>query len=150
MIAKQLRYGFLTTYIGTMFVRRSEKFRFEVSNPVLYNSSDPSVRECFLYIANQSISDGRTSPPDYYGPEITDLLFQRSLGSVRRQRISPVRSLALGSSSNISSNSIVIGIDNNNFSVKVREQLSERIFSVEDDAGNVSILKHWDSEEQHR
>src|SRR5436853_7165822 len=59
------RYGFLTTYNETFFVRRISNYRFEVSSPMRYNTvsrPDPSrsvsLREAFLYVAHLSLGAG--------------------------------------------------------------------------------------------
>ena len=44
----RLNHGFLTTYKATVFVRRVEDYKFEVSPPVEFGETGPSVRECFL------------------------------------------------------------------------------------------------------
>jgi hypothetical protein len=48
MRSRNLRYGFLSTYHATVFVRRCDNLRFELSPPILWNATGPSVRECFV------------------------------------------------------------------------------------------------------
>ena len=43
-----LKYGWLSTYYATIFVRRVDAFRFELSPPILFSATSPSVRQCFL------------------------------------------------------------------------------------------------------
>jgi hypothetical protein len=43
----QLRYGFLSTYEGTMFVKRTADFAFCVSRPIQAQDTNLSVRQCF-------------------------------------------------------------------------------------------------------
>lgn len=42
-----LKYGFLTTYSKTIFVKRSDSYRFLLSDPIDEKAARPSVRECF-------------------------------------------------------------------------------------------------------
>lgn len=42
-----LRYGFLSTYEGTMFVKRTADFAFRVSRPIRALDTNLSVRQCF-------------------------------------------------------------------------------------------------------
>jgi len=53
MSMHELRYGFLTTYNVTVFVRRVDDFYFEVTTPVLHDAQEPSLREMFLYFASR-------------------------------------------------------------------------------------------------
>lgn len=43
-----LKYGFVSTYGTTVFVRRTQDFRFELSEPIDHRSERPTLRECFL------------------------------------------------------------------------------------------------------
>ncbi|OOQ81584.1 hypothetical protein PEBR_42356 [Penicillium brasilianum] len=43
----ELRYGFLSTYKGTMFVKRTADFAFHVSRPIRDVDTNLSVRQCF-------------------------------------------------------------------------------------------------------
>lgn len=43
-----MKYGFLSTYKSTVFVRRSDKYRFELSQPLNEGATSPSIRECFV------------------------------------------------------------------------------------------------------
>ncbi|KAK6346884.1 hypothetical protein TWF696_006988 [Orbilia brochopaga] len=47
-----LKYGFLTTYQYTIFVRRAGPYRFEISDSIHHLSQEPSVRECFYYLGH--------------------------------------------------------------------------------------------------
>lgn len=42
-----LKYGFLTTYSTTIFVKRTDSYRFLLSDPIDKQATHPSVRECF-------------------------------------------------------------------------------------------------------
>lgn len=46
-----LKYGFLSTYKTTVFVRRIDYFRFELSQPIDEGAVSPSIRECFAAFA---------------------------------------------------------------------------------------------------
>lgn len=43
----ELRYGFLSTYQGTIFVKRTDDFAFHVSRPIRALDTNLSVRQCF-------------------------------------------------------------------------------------------------------
>jgi hypothetical protein len=51
MRKSQLRYGFLSTYMSTVFIRREADFHFHLSLPIRRNASDPSLRQCFAGFA---------------------------------------------------------------------------------------------------
>lgn len=44
----ELKYGFLSTYNTTVFVKRVADYRFELSQPIDKYASNPSLRECFV------------------------------------------------------------------------------------------------------
>lgn len=75
----KLRFGFLTTYKTTVFVRRMSDFRFEISDPINYLASAPSLRECFVglsVIASESPQfaeepDFRVELVDFRSPSLT-------------------------------------------------------------------------------
>lgn len=54
----KLRYGFLSTYNATIFVRRDANYKFLLSPPIQHDRQGPSVRQCFLALA-QMIVDAR-------------------------------------------------------------------------------------------
>jgi hypothetical protein len=141
MLDRRLRYGFLTTYNETIFVKRADCFRFEASKPITFNSISPSVRECFLFLASRSVKDGTITNPDFYGkePEVSMQLFRGAIGYVNSTREYLYRSSGSGAS-NITRNSVIIGRDSDNFSVTVKEQIGRRIFKVEDASGKCWIL----------
>ena len=48
MRKNSLKYGFLSTYKSTVFVKHSDKYRFELSLPIDEGAVNPSIRECFV------------------------------------------------------------------------------------------------------
>lgn len=48
MREERVKYGFLTTYEATVFIKRTADLRFEMSIPIDQNDTNPTVRECFL------------------------------------------------------------------------------------------------------
>ena len=149
MLDRRLRYGFLTTYNETIFVKRADCFRFEASKPITFNSISPSVRECFLFLASRSVKDGTITNPDFYGKEVSMQLFRGAIEYVNSARESHYHSSGSGAT-NITRNSVIIGRDNDNFSVTVKEQIGRRVFKVEDASGKCWILKYWVCEEEYR
>ena len=75
MRQSQVRYGFLCTYAATIFVKRTADFRFEISAPVDQNSTNPTVRECFVgFCALSSADYGYTEAPGF-NPRLVSLCF---------------------------------------------------------------------------
>lgn len=52
-----LKYGFLSTYRSTIFIRRAADYKFEISPPVDYRATRPSLRECFMAFAALADND---------------------------------------------------------------------------------------------
>jgi len=52
-----LKYGFLSTYRSTIFIRRAADHKFEISPPVDYRATRPSLRECFMGFAALADND---------------------------------------------------------------------------------------------
>ncbi|RHZ64418.1 uncharacterized protein CDV56_101264 [Aspergillus thermomutatus] len=59
MRTNRLKYGFLSTYRTTVFVRRAGDFRFELSLPIDEQATRPSVRQCFLAFCVLAAQDDR-------------------------------------------------------------------------------------------
>lgn len=61
-----LKYGFLSTYRSTIFIRRAADYKFEISPPIDYRATGPSLRECFMAFAALANNDRiYTEPPGY-------------------------------------------------------------------------------------
>ncbi|KAH1493479.1 hypothetical protein LV164_005532 [Aspergillus fumigatus] len=62
----RLKYGFLSTYRSTVFVRRTGDFRFELSLPIDEQATNPSLRQCFVAVCLLASQDGiYTEAPDF-------------------------------------------------------------------------------------
>ncbi|KAH1290382.1 hypothetical protein KXX30_006098 [Aspergillus fumigatus] len=62
----RLKYGFLSTYRSTVFVRRTDDFRFELSLPIDEQATNPSLRQCFVAVCLLASQDGiYTEAPDF-------------------------------------------------------------------------------------
>ena len=46
-----LRYGFLSTYQFTVFIKRVDDFCFHLSLPISHDATNPSLRQCFAGFA---------------------------------------------------------------------------------------------------
>ncbi|KAJ5130535.1 uncharacterized protein N7515_006574 [Penicillium bovifimosum] len=46
----QTIYGVLSTYAHTVFVKRVQDCRFEMTNPIRHTATQPSVRQCFMAV----------------------------------------------------------------------------------------------------
>ncbi|KAL4782349.1 hypothetical protein BJX76DRAFT_292860 [Aspergillus varians] len=61
-----LKYSFLSTYTSTVFIRRLEDYRFEISQPVLREARHFSTRECMVAFCAIAAEDTRfTESPDF-------------------------------------------------------------------------------------
>ena len=66
MIRYKLKYGFLGTYRSTVFMRRVADYKFEMSPPVDYRATQPSLRECFMAFTAFAADDGAyNQAPDF-------------------------------------------------------------------------------------
>ncbi|ODM23371.1 hypothetical protein SI65_00960 [Aspergillus cristatus] len=61
MRINMLKFGALSTYKTTVFVKRTDAYHFELSLPVDEGASNPTVRECLLAMAAFA-SEGRLLP----------------------------------------------------------------------------------------
>ncbi|KAK6501732.1 hypothetical protein TWF481_009559 [Arthrobotrys musiformis] len=57
MVKRKLRYGFLSTYEHTIFVKRTGRTRFEISDPIKWDDVSPTVRQCFFHIGTLGAGD---------------------------------------------------------------------------------------------
>ncbi|KAL4779635.1 hypothetical protein BJX76DRAFT_340249 [Aspergillus varians] len=69
-----LKYGFLSTYNATVFIRRMEDYRLEISLPVLKGAQNPSLRECMVAFCSLAAEDAHYSE----GPDFSQLLLRGS------------------------------------------------------------------------
>lgn len=87
MLDNKLRHTFLTTYRWTLFIRRADEYRFELSPIISHNAINPTLRECFtgfaaLAAANPSYHPGpgfnalRVSAFYQYFEDITEYTMQ--------------------------------------------------------------------------
>ena len=58
MFERKFCFGFLSTYEHTVFIRRVENYKFVVSDPIARTASNPSLRECFLFVGREVIRAG--------------------------------------------------------------------------------------------
>ncbi|KAF3224764.1 hypothetical protein TWF191_005930 [Orbilia oligospora] len=52
-----VKYGFLSTYEYTIFVKRAGRARFEITDPIGFNNTNPMIRQCFFHIGMLGASD---------------------------------------------------------------------------------------------
>lgn len=57
-------YGILSTYRYTVFVKRVEDYRFEMSKPISSTATQPSLRQCIMATAVIAAEDGVYYEPD--------------------------------------------------------------------------------------
>lgn len=61
MLENNLRHTFLTTYLWTVFIKRTGDYQFELSPLIAHNATKPSLRECFAGFAALAATN-----PSYY------------------------------------------------------------------------------------
>ncbi|KAJ5135307.1 uncharacterized protein N7515_004585 [Penicillium bovifimosum] len=72
MRSSNLRFGFLSTYRSTVFVRRVATFRFEMSMPISEKSTNPSIRRCVAAMALFASQDPTfIEPPDFIAEQLS-------------------------------------------------------------------------------
>ncbi|KAK6518666.1 hypothetical protein TWF506_005803 [Arthrobotrys conoides] len=57
MVQWHLKYGFLSTYKHTIFVRRTDRTNFEITDPIEFNSTNPTIRQCFFHMGMLGAGD---------------------------------------------------------------------------------------------
>lgn len=82
----QMRFGVYTNYLHTIFVYRSADTEFRVSPPIPYKSQQPSLRECFIAVADLiGSSDTRRRYPKVVGVGLTTPSSEQSEQSLQGQ-----------------------------------------------------------------
>ncbi|RAL02462.1 uncharacterized protein BO80DRAFT_403971 [Aspergillus ibericus CBS 121593] len=89
MRCQDLKYGFLSTYKSTVFMRRVAPYRFEISMPILASSTNPSVRQCFVAIAKMASQDPDFFESPDFAPELLKVSSRDSFQASTRP--SPLR-----------------------------------------------------------
>ncbi|TGJ70869.1 hypothetical protein EYR41_002886 [Orbilia oligospora] len=57
MVHRNVKYGFLSTYEHTIFVKRAGRARFEITDPIIFNNTNPTIRQCFFHMGILGSSD---------------------------------------------------------------------------------------------
>ncbi|KAK6512964.1 hypothetical protein TWF506_009126 [Arthrobotrys conoides] len=57
MLRSRLRYGFISNYESTIFVRRVEAKIFELTDPIGFQDVGPTVRQCFYHFGTLLLDD---------------------------------------------------------------------------------------------
>jgi hypothetical protein len=78
MRAYSLKYGFLSTYRYTVFVRRSDKYRFDLSQPLNERVTSPSIRECFAGLCAIATNDRTFEEYDFNETLVSPLASNQS------------------------------------------------------------------------
>ncbi|KAJ5800196.1 uncharacterized protein N7518_002264 [Penicillium psychrosexuale] len=66
MRSSKLKFGFLSTYNWTVFIRRTAPYHFDMSVPIARDASNPSLRQCFLALGVMASKDWKfIEPPDF-------------------------------------------------------------------------------------
>ncbi|RPA75871.1 hypothetical protein BJ508DRAFT_331677 [Ascobolus immersus RN42] len=130
MFDTKLLFGFLSTYNATIFVRRTERFRFEISRPILAAGTSPSVRQCFAYVAHIASTSGFENDPSFYDEEAASKVFRNPIGIVNSSRVSRGRRPATQGGSSVSSSSVFVQTSLGSFSVELFDEIAHRVFKV--------------------
>lgn len=62
MLENNLRYAFLTTYMWIFFIKRIDDYQFELSPLVAHNTTNPSLRQCFVGFVALAATDASYYP----------------------------------------------------------------------------------------
>ncbi|KAJ5413342.1 hypothetical protein N7465_005647 [Penicillium sp. CMV-2018d] len=149
MRSSKLKFGFLSTYEWTVFIRRAAPYHFDMSLPIARDASNPSLRQCFLALGVVASKDWKfIEPPDFNiaqlrvptGPSLQASIrpstFRNQIGT--KEEISDM----LGSSS------ILYGADNGlattfvNCKRIIQQSSANAIYEVTWD-GKPAIAKCW-------
>ncbi|KAJ5817015.1 hypothetical protein N7447_009248 [Penicillium robsamsonii] len=66
MRSSKLKFGFLSTYEWTVFIRRTAPYHFDMSLPIARDASNPSLRQCFLALGVVASKNWKfIEPPDF-------------------------------------------------------------------------------------
>lgn len=66
MRSSKLKFGFLSTYEWTIFIRRTGPCHFDMSLPIARDASNPSLRHCLLALGVLASRDWKfIEPPDF-------------------------------------------------------------------------------------
>ncbi|GFF26314.1 hypothetical protein IFM58399_01370 [Aspergillus lentulus] len=76
MRTNELKYGFLSTYRSTVFVRRTSDFRFELSLPIDEKATNPSLRQCFVALCLLASQDGKYKEAPDFNPARLKIPFE--------------------------------------------------------------------------
>lgn len=74
MREERVKYGFLTTYEATVFIKRAADLCFEISTPIDQNDTNPTVRECFLGFCVLASTDSNYFEPPGFNSRLVSLL----------------------------------------------------------------------------
>ncbi|KAG2002872.1 hypothetical protein GB937_009408, partial [Aspergillus fischeri] len=66
MRSSKLKFGFLSTYEWTVFIRRTASYHFDMSLPIARDALNPSLRQCLLALGVLASKDWEfIEPPDF-------------------------------------------------------------------------------------
>ncbi|KAH2643829.1 hypothetical protein KXV79_004719 [Aspergillus fumigatus] len=147
----ELRYGFLSTYQGTIFVKRTDDFAFHISRPIRALDTNLSVRQCFAgfcILAEQGYN--YTEHADFKAERLRGQIdLQASVRQTPRRNHVAERSLVTGLTGNITPNSIILSdprgalaILNVSRMISRPSETDKAIFEI-DQQGTRYIVKCW-------
>ena len=150
MRSNYLKFGFLSTYKSTVFVRRTDMYLFEVSLPISEQATNPSLRQCFVAFSVFAANDPKFIEPE--GISSAQLKIPSHQFAQTSRRPSPLRNQVdtkVGvAGENINSKSILFGGDDHvarhwvNCKKTIQESMEKAIFEVTWD-GKPAIAKCW-------
>ncbi|KAJ5675023.1 uncharacterized protein N7477_004957 [Penicillium maclennaniae] len=146
-----LRDGFLSTYKGTVFVKRTADFAFHVSRPIRAQDTNLSVRQCFVgfcILADQAYN--YTEDSDFKAERLRGQNgIQASVRQSPRKNYTAEGSLVTGMTGNITPNSIILSgqggaltVLNISRIISGPRQTDKAIFEI-DQQGTRYIAKCW-------
>ncbi|KAJ5794954.1 hypothetical protein N7457_001553 [Penicillium paradoxum] len=149
MRSSKLKFGFLSTYEWTVFIRRTAPYHFDMSLPIARDTSNPSLRQCFLALGVMASKDWKfIEPPNF---NIAQLRVPTGPSLQPSIRLSAFRN-QIGSkeetSDMLGSSSILYGADNGiattfvNCKSNIQQSSAKAIYEVTWD-GKPAIAKCW-------
>lgn len=70
-----LRFGFLSTYNSTVFVKRVEDCSFHLSSPIKHDTTEPSLRQLFAGFCLMALSEPKYFESPSFMPRLVRIRF---------------------------------------------------------------------------
>ncbi|KAJ5967787.1 hypothetical protein N7501_004035 [Penicillium viridicatum] len=149
MRSSKLKFGFLSTYEWTVFIRRTAPYHFDMSLPIARDASNPSLRQCFLALGVVASEDWKfIEPPDFNIAQLRVPTGPSLQASIRPSALRNQIGTKEDTSDMLGSSSILYGTDNGlattfvNRKGIIQQSSAKAIYEVTWD-GKPAIAKCW-------